>query len=120
MSKNYFESDKFKTVTKLAVFCLSIAIAITACGSQSFGDDSDLDTEDSFSQESNEPQNGNRQPPDLDEAAEKLGISEDKLAEALGSPPPDFEAAAEKLGVSEEELKDALPPPPERSEAQPR
>ncbi|MEM7591388.1 MAG: helix-turn-helix transcriptional regulator [Cyanobacteria bacterium P01_A01_bin.83] len=115
MSKNYFWSKKIKTVTKLAVFCLSIAIAVTACGSQSLGDDNGSEAGDSFSQESNEPQNGARQPPDLDEAAEKLGVSEDELAEALGkSPPPDFEAAAEKLGVSVEELKDALPPPPEK------
>lgn len=33
--------------------------------------------------------------------------------EALGQPPFDLEAAAEQLGVSVEKLEEALPPPPQ-------
>lgn len=115
MSKNHFWLNKFKTITKLTIFFLFIAIAITACNGQSLGNNNNSEVRDSFSTEDNNTQDRDRQPPDLSEAAEKLGVSEDELAEALGSPPPDFEAAAEKLGVSVEELKDALPPPPGRS-----
>ena len=61
-----------------------------------------------------------RQKPDLAAAAEKLGITEQQLKDALGRPPqPDFAAAASKLGTSEEELKEALgvpANPPERPE----
>jgi len=55
---------------------------------------------------------GRQQAPDLSEAAETLGISEDELLQALrdaGGPPPDLAKAAEALGITEEELKDALP-----------
>ena len=44
------------------------------------------------------PQGGNG--PGLSEAAEKLGITEEELRNALGGPPPDFEAAAKILGLS--------------------
>lgn len=116
MSKNNFWLNKFKTITKLAIFLFALAIAITACGSQSLGDDNGSEAGERFVQESNEIQNSDRQPLDLSEAADKLDVSENELAEALGkSPPPDLEATAEKLGVSVEELKDALPPPPGRS-----
>lgn len=115
MSKNYFRLNKFKAITKLAVFFLLIAIAITACSSQSLGNDNNSEVGDSFFTEDNNTQNSDRQPPYLSEAAKKLGVSEDELAEALGSPPPDFEAAADKLGVTVEDLKEALPPPPGRS-----
>lgn len=105
--------------TKYKVFLFlisSVVIAIIACNGQSLGDEDGSEVGESFFQESNDLQNGDHQPPELSEAAEKLGVSEDELAEALGkSPPPDLEAAADKLGVSVEELKDALPPPPERS-----
>jgi hypothetical protein len=46
--------------------------------------------------------------PDLAAAANKLGISEDRLRQALGPPPPDLAATAAKLGVSETALKQAL------------
>ena len=60
--------------------------------------------------------------PDFKAAAAKLGVTEQKLKDALGvpaNPPnpadrnqrpprPDFKAAAAKLGVSEQKLKDAL------------
>jgi hypothetical protein len=49
--------------------------------------------------------------PDLEAAAEILGVTVEKLRAALGDPsdgPPDFEAAAEQLGVTVEELKEAL------------
>lgn len=48
--------------------------------------------------------------PDLTEAAETLGITQEALLEALGSDgPPDFAATAEKLGITEEELTAAMP-----------
>jgi hypothetical protein len=46
--------------------------------------------------------------PDLAAAAEKLGISEQALRDALGPPPPDLAAAAKKLGISEQALREAL------------
>jgi len=46
--------------------------------------------------------------PDLGAAAAKLGISEDRLMQALGPPPPDLAAAEQKLGVGEPALKAAL------------
>lgn len=58
-----------------------------------------------------------RPPPGFDEAAAKLGVSEDALMRAVrdaGGPRLDFAAAAEALGVSETDLRDALPPPPRR------
>jgi hypothetical protein len=48
---------------------------------------------------------------DLAAAAEKLGVTEEQLSEALGDLEqgfPDLAAAAEKLGVSEESLREAL------------
>ena len=56
-------------------------------------------------------QGGRPEMPDLAAAAEKLGISEDVLMEAMGDPqqgPPDFAEIAEKLGITEEELMEAL------------
>ena len=65
-----------------------------------------------------------RQKPNLKAAAEKLGISEEQLKEALGPrPQPDFAAAASNLGTSEGELKEALglpENPPEAGEGQQR
>ncbi len=65
-----------------------------------------------------------RQKPNLKAAAEKLGITEQQLKDALGRPPqPDFAAAASKLGTSEGELKEALglpENPPEAGEGQKR
>ncbi len=49
--------------------------------------------------------------PDFSAAAATLGISEQTLRDALGTPnqgPPDFAAAAETLGVTEEALMEAL------------
>ncbi|AFY55819.1 hypothetical protein Riv7116_3360 [Rivularia sp. PCC 7116] len=74
----------------------------------------------------NQPPQGQRRPrrqkPNLKAAAEKLGITEQQLKDALGRPPqPDFAAAASKLGTSEGELKEALglpENPPELSEGQ--
>ena len=51
-------------------------------------------------------------PPDFAAAAAQLGISEQALMDALGTPPPDFEAAAATLGITVEALQDALGPPP--------
>lgn len=50
--------------------------------------------------------------PDLSEAAEALGVTEEELRAALGGPPPDLEAAAEALGVTVEELQAVLPGQP--------
>lgn len=47
-------------------------------------------------------------PPDLNKAAATLGISAQKLREALGPPPPDLRAAAAKLGISVDALQSAL------------
>lgn len=47
-------------------------------------------------------------PPDLNKAAAALGISAQKLREALGPPPPDLRAAAAKLGISVDALQSAL------------
>lgn len=55
--------------------------------------------------------------PDLADAAEKLGVTEAALSQALrdaGGPPPDFDKVAEMLGVSTDDLQAALPPPPRR------
>ncbi|MEO1074049.1 MAG: hypothetical protein AAFX77_17350 [Pseudomonadota bacterium] len=61
---------------------------------------------------------GNRPPPpDLSEAAEKLGISEEDLHAAIrasGGPPPDLAKAAQTLGITEDELKAVMPEPPRR------
>ena len=72
----------------------------------------------------NQPPQGHRRRPRIDfaAAAQKLGVTEAQLKDALGvpaNPPngadrngrpprPDFAAAAEKLGVTEQQLKDAL------------
>ncbi len=50
-------------------------------------------------------------PPPLGPVAKKLGISEEKLRDALGPPPPDLEGAARKLGIPVERLREALPRP---------
>jgi hypothetical protein len=49
--------------------------------------------------------------PDLAAAAARLGVSEERLREALGPPPPDLAATAAKLGVDEAKLKAALSVP---------
>ncbi|MBD2445563.1 hypothetical protein H6G76_00050 [Nostoc sp. FACHB-152] len=80
------------------------------------------------SQQPNQQPDGQRRPPrpDFAAAAAKLGVTEQKLKDALGvpaNPPsqadrnqrpprPDFKAAAAKLGVTEQQLKDALGVPP--------
>jgi hypothetical protein len=47
-------------------------------------------------------------PPDLNRAAAALGISVQKLHDALGPPPPDLGAAAAKLGISVDALQAAM------------
>ncbi|HEY9613069.1 MAG TPA: hypothetical protein V6C93_27225 [Allocoleopsis sp.] len=77
------------------------------------------------SSQPNQQQQGrkNHRGPDFAAAAQKLGISEAQLKEALGvptTPPapgerpprPDFKAAAAKLGITEQQLVDALGVPP--------
>jgi hypothetical protein len=53
-----------------------------------------------------------RGPPDLREAAKKLGVSFEKLRRALGPPPPNFNRASKELGISVEDLRKVLPGPP--------
>ncbi len=53
---------------------------------------------------------GNAQP-NLADAAKKLGITEQQLKDALGTPPPDFAAASQKLGIIEAVLRAALGTP---------
>ena len=48
------------------------------------------------------------QGPDLAAAAAQLGITEQALRNALGTPPPNFAAAAAALGITEQALVDAL------------
>ncbi|GAA6622942.1 hypothetical protein [Scytonema sp. NUACC26] len=76
----------------------------------------------------NQPPNEHRRRPRIDfaAAAEKLGVTEAQLKDALGvpaNPPnpserngrpprPDFKAAAAKLGVTEQQLIEALGIPP--------
>lgn len=55
---------------------------------------------------------GGGQTPDLAAAAEKLGISEQALRDALGPPPPDLQAAAATLRISVALLEEALGLPP--------
>lgn len=77
------------------------------------------------SSQPNQQQQGrkNHRGPDFAAAAQKLGISEATLKEALGvptTPPapgerpprPDFKAAAAKLGITEQQLVEALGVPP--------
>jgi len=47
-------------------------------------------------------------PPDLSRAAATLGISVQKLRDALGPPPPDLVGAAGRLGISMDALRSAL------------
>lgn len=47
-------------------------------------------------------------PPDLNKAAATLGISAQKLHDALGPPPPDLDAAAARLGLGVDALRSAL------------
>lgn len=56
---------------------------------------------------------GGPERPDFAAVAQKLGVSEAALLDALGtSRPPNFEAASAALGVSVEDIKNAMPPPP--------
>jgi hypothetical protein len=57
------------------------------------------------------PRGGGRGPPDLAAAAAKLGLSQERLMQALGPPPPDFDKAAATLGIGVEALKAALGAP---------
>ena len=50
--------------------------------------------------------------PNLEAAAQQLGIDVQDLRAALGAPPPDFAQAAQQLGISESALREALGPPP--------
>ena len=54
------------------------------------------------------PGGGHGSPPDLQRAAATLGISVQKLRDALGAPPPDLDAAAAKLGIPVDSLESAL------------
>jgi YHYH protein len=52
-------------------------------------------------------------PPNFAAVAEKLGVDQHALMDALGAErPPNFERAAAELGISVEALRDAMPPPP--------
>ncbi|MEM7140217.1 MAG: YHYH protein [Actinomycetota bacterium] len=54
--------------------------------------------------------------PDFGEAAATLGVTEQELIDALGSP-PDVDAAAATLGIPVDELVAILPPPPDGAPA---
>lgn len=57
------------------------------------------------------PQQGGKGRPDFAAAAASLGVSEAELVNALGGPPPNVEQAADKLGISVEQLTEVLPMP---------
>ncbi|MEO0494038.1 MAG: YHYH protein [Actinomycetota bacterium] len=57
---------------------------------------------------------GGAGPPDFSDAAEALGVTEERLLELLPGPGSDLDAAAEALGVTVDELQAVLPPPPGR------
>lgn len=54
---------------------------------------------------------GQQGQPDLASAASQLGVTEQALRDALGTPPPDLNAAAQELGVTVEALQNALGTP---------
>lgn len=58
--------------------------------------------------------------PDLTEAAERLGVTEDALEQALrdaGGPPPDFAKVAKALRISETDPQAAMSPPRSASDS---
>ncbi|NMG11764.1 hypothetical protein [Brasilonema sp. UFV-L1] len=120
----------------LAVFAMPLVIGagVLVNTNHTTANQPDLVAQDS-SQPSGEqkPPKGKRRRPNFAAAAQKLGVTEAQLKEALGvptQPPPpnqssegrprrrlDIKGAATKLGVTEEQLKEALgipPRPPEK------
>lgn len=108
----------------LALIALPVLIGAFGCVAQN---KTAAQTSNQLAQASSQPnqqQEGqrNHRGPDFAAAAQKLGISEAKLKEALGVPAnptpgqrpprPDFKAAATKLGITEQQLVDALGIPP--------
>ncbi|MEM9178194.1 MAG: hypothetical protein AAGA89_00720 [Pseudomonadota bacterium] len=98
------------TLNPLSVIAITLALlsSVTVTHAQ----------EDTSEQNQRPDHRGDRPPaPDLSNAAEQLGISEEDLHSALrasGGPPPDLAKAAEALGISEDELKAVMPEPPRR------
>ncbi len=110
----------------LALIALPVLIGTFGCVAQN---KTAAQTSNQLAQASSQPNQqqegrGNHRGPDFAAAAQKLGISEAKLREALGvptnpqatpgqrPPKPDFKAAAAKLGITEQQLVDALGIPP--------
>ena len=69
---------------------------------------SERDTTNQGGPGSGPPAGGPADPPDLNRAAEILGIDVETLRSALGPPPPDLNAAALTLGITVAELENAL------------
>jgi membrane-bound lytic murein transglycosylase B len=110
----------------LAAIALPVAIGAFGCVAQN---QATAQSPNRLAQDSSQPNQQregrrNHRGPDFAAAAQKLGISEATLKEALGVPTnpqvtpgqrpprPDFKAAAAKLGITEEQLVNALGIPP--------
>jgi membrane-bound lytic murein transglycosylase B len=109
----------------LALIALPVLVGMFGCVAQSKTTAQPSNQVAQASPQPNQQQEGrrNHRGPDFAAAAQKLGISEATLKEALGvptTPPapgqrpprPDFKAAAAKLGITEQQLVDALGIPP--------
>jgi hypothetical protein len=108
----------------LALIALPVVIGTFGCVAQHQATAQSPNRLAQNSSQSNQQQEGRRdhRGPDFAAAAQKLGISEATLKEALGVPAnptpgqrparPDFKAAAAKLGITEQQLVDALGIPP--------
>lgn len=119
------------TIKRLLILS-AVPVAIAAFGfvtsSQSNANQSNNLVAQNSSPPNGQQQQPRRQPPRIDfaAAAQKLGVTEAQLKEALGvpaeppsepptgNPPPrpDIKGAAEKLGVTEQQLIEALGIPP--------
>ena len=102
----------------LSVFPIAIATSTVVIANKTIADQSVTPNNEQTTKERSPKPKGL---PDLAKAAQKLGISEAKLKEALGGsfeppppppPPPDIRGAAAKLNITEEKLIEALGLPP--------
>lgn len=99
------------TFMKHATSLIAASLMMAACASDSTKDE-ERDKRPPRAERGERPA-----PPDFEDAAAELGVSEIALEQALrdaGGPPPDFDKAAATLGVSPDALKAALPPSPPR------
>ena len=94
-------------MTRLKFLCVPAILMISACSTLTDRADdlpADVDEATEITAEDKQP----AVQPDLDGAAEELGVSSSALEDALGNPPFDLTTAAEKLGIPEDSLRSAL------------